>query len=176
MIVWVNGAFGSGKTTLAEELQRRLPEALFFDPEYVGYVLRKWVPMPPSGDFQDIPLWRTLVAQFAVGMRRQYGQPLIVPMTLIDPLIRAEILGHITAAEEEVLHVFLEVPAGVLRRRIAEQVLDEDPQADAAARAFRSSNVERGVAARADLPGDTLVLRADLHTPHELAEQVLAAM
>jgi hypothetical protein len=42
MIIWINGAFGAGKTTLAEELQRRLPEAMPFDPEYVGYTLIKW--------------------------------------------------------------------------------------------------------------------------------------
>ena len=31
MIVWVNGAFGSGKTTLVEELRRRRPAALVYD-------------------------------------------------------------------------------------------------------------------------------------------------
>ena len=28
MIIWINGGFGAGKTTLAEELHRRLPEAI----------------------------------------------------------------------------------------------------------------------------------------------------
>lgn len=28
MIIWINGAFGAGTTTLAEELHRRLPDAL----------------------------------------------------------------------------------------------------------------------------------------------------
>lgn len=41
MIIWVNGAFGAGKTTLGQHLHRRMPEALEFDPEYVGYLLRK---------------------------------------------------------------------------------------------------------------------------------------
>jgi uridine kinase len=40
VIVWINGAFGAGKTTLAGELHRRLPDALAFDPEYVGYLER----------------------------------------------------------------------------------------------------------------------------------------
>ena len=40
MIIWINGAFGAGKTTLAEELSRRLSEAVLFDPEYVGYLSR----------------------------------------------------------------------------------------------------------------------------------------
>jgi hypothetical protein len=65
MIIWINGAFAAGKTTLAEELERRLPDAMPFDPEYVGYILIKWVPPADSGDFQDIPLWRRLVADFA---------------------------------------------------------------------------------------------------------------
>jgi hypothetical protein len=54
LIIWLNGAFGSGKTTLTEELHRRLPDAVIFDPEYVGYVLTQAVPAP-TGDFQDLP-------------------------------------------------------------------------------------------------------------------------
>ena len=65
MIIWINGAFGAGKTTLAEELSRRLPEAVLFDPEYVGYLLRHWVPVP-TGDFQDLPSWRELVIATAL--------------------------------------------------------------------------------------------------------------
>ena len=41
MILWLNGSFGAGKTTVAHELQRRLPDAFVYDPENVGYFLRK---------------------------------------------------------------------------------------------------------------------------------------
>jgi hypothetical protein len=55
-------------------------------------------------------------------------------------------------------------------------VVENDPEADAEARAFRHDNVERAVAARHDLPDDTLVLRGDLQTPAELADLVLQAI
>lgn len=38
MIVWINGAFGAGKTTLVAELHSRWPDALVYDPEQVGGV------------------------------------------------------------------------------------------------------------------------------------------
>jgi hypothetical protein len=177
MIIWINGAFGAGKTTLAEELQRRLPEAMPFDPEYVGYILIKWVPPSASGDFQDIPLWRKLVAEFAIGMSADYGRPLIVPMTLVNHGSREEIFGLIRQAGLPVLHVFLDVPAEELRRRIDAQVLVEDnADQDAEARSFRHRNVERGVQARAGLPADTLVLPGERHTPAELADLVLRSV
>ena len=55
LIVWVNGAFGSGKSTLVDELRPQGPEALVHDPEMVGYVLREIVEVP-TGDFQDLRL------------------------------------------------------------------------------------------------------------------------
>jgi hypothetical protein len=177
MIIWINGAFGGGKTTLAEELHRRLPDALPFDPEYVGYILIKWAPPADSGDFQDIPLWRRLVAEFAVGLASEYGRPLIVPMTLVDAGYRDEIFGAIAKAGQELLHVFLDVPGPELRRRIEAQVLVEDnTEADADARRFRLGNVDRCVAARDGLSEDTLMLRGDEFSPAELADLVLKAV
>ena len=177
MIVWINGAFGAGKTTLAEELRRRLPDALSFDPEYVGYLLRQWAPLPASGDFQDMPPWRKLTAEFAVSLHREYGQHLITPMTLVEPTYREEVFELLAAADVPLLHVFLDIPAEELRRRIDAQVLDpHNAEADAQARAFRLRNVDRCVAARDALPAGTLVLRGDQHTPAELADQVLTRL
>ncbi len=168
MIIWVNGAFGAGKTTLADRLREKLPGALFFDPENIGHVLRLSVPGPDTGDFQDIPLWRELVADTALGLRRHYDRPLVVAMTLADAGYRAEVFGRIAAAGEPLLHVFLEVPEAELRRRI------EADQDEVSARSFRLRNVERCVAARDGLPPSTLVLPADHLGPGELADAVLA--
>ena len=89
MIIWINGAFGAGKTTLAEELHRRLPDAVMFNPEDVGHMLWQW--MRPAGDFQDLPSWRELVLAAALSLRRHQTDTLIVPMTLLRDGYRAQI-------------------------------------------------------------------------------------
>lgn len=176
VIVWINGAFGAGKSTLAQALHDRLPDALAFDPEYLGELVRRWVPGPVA-DFQDVPLWRRLTAEFAIGLYRDYGALMIVPMTIVDPGYRDEVFGLVERAGIDILHVFLDVPADELRRRIDDQVLrPEDPHQDAEARRFRLASVDRCVAARARLPHGTLVLRGDQFTPDQLADWVLAEM
>ena len=39
MIIWINGTFGSGKTTTAYELHNRIKHSFVYDPERFGYVL-----------------------------------------------------------------------------------------------------------------------------------------
>ena len=71
VIIWLNGAFRAGKTTLAEELHRRLPDAVVYNPEDVGLMLWKW--MPPNDDFQDLPSWRELVVATALTLISGYA-------------------------------------------------------------------------------------------------------
>ena len=40
MIIWLNGAFGAGKTQTAYELHRRLPGSYVYDPENAGFFMR----------------------------------------------------------------------------------------------------------------------------------------
>ena len=176
MIIWLNGAFGRGKTTLTRELHRRLPDAVIFDPEHVGYVLTQAVPAP-TGDFQDLPSWRHLVAEHALTLRRFHAATLIVPMTLVNRQYFGEIIGALREAGEDVLHVFLDVPADVLESRIRAQVIcPGDPEQDESNRQFRLRNIARCVAAAKEQPEDTLMLRSDLMDPSQLADAVLAAV
>ena len=172
VIVWLNGAFRAGKTTLAQELHRRLPDAVVYDPEDVGLMLWKW--MRPNGDFQHLPSWRELVVATALSLRRHQAETLIVPMSLIRDAYRAEILGGLADADEEVLHVFLEADAGVLRERLNARVTDRDREWDQAARDFGMTTVDEMMAAAARQPDGTLMLRSDRLTPAELADEVLA--
>ena len=172
MIIWLNGGFGAGKTTLAGELHRRLPDAVVYDPEEVGLMLWKWV--RPNGDFQHLPSWRELVVATALSLRRHHADTLVVPMSLIRDAYRAEILGGLADAGEQVLHVFLEVAADVLRERLNARVTQPGRDWDQAAREYGMTGVDEMMAATARQPGGTLMLHSDRLTPAELADEVLA--
>lgn len=44
MIYWINGAYGVGKSTVAETLQKKLAKAHIFDAEEVGNAVRDNLP------------------------------------------------------------------------------------------------------------------------------------
>ena len=172
VIIWINGGFGAGKTTLAQELHRRLPDAVVYNPEDVGLMLWKW--MPANGDFQHLASWRELVVATALALRRHHADTLIVRMSLIRDAYRDQILGGLANVGEQVLHVFLEVDAGVLRERLNARVTHPGRDWDQAARELGMTGVDEMVAAAARQPTGTLLLRSDRLTPAELADDVLA--
>lgn len=172
MIVWINGPYGSGKTTLVTEITRRRSDAVVFDPEHIGHLLRESVAVP-TDNFQDLPSWREIVVASLLSLQRHHPNLLLVPMTLISPPYRHEVLGALRAADVELLEVFLDVPADELRRRIEHRVLFDDPVRDADARKFCLSKLEEGVAAAGRVDRGTLVLKAGTLSPAQLAEAVL---
>jgi hypothetical protein len=95
-------------------------------------------------------------------------------MSLIRDAYRAEILGGLADAGEEVLHVFLEVDADVLRERLNARVTHPGKEWDQGAREFGMTGLDEIVAAAARQPDGTLMLRSDKLTPAELADKVLA--
>lgn len=174
MIIWINGGFGSGKTTLAAELRRQIPDSVVYNPEDVGLMLWKWI--PPNGDFQNLPSWRELVVATALSLRRHHADTLIVRMSLIRDGYRDEILGGLADAGEDVLHVFLEADAAVLRERLNARVTHPDGgEWDDFAREAGMTGLDEMVAAAARQPRGTLMLRSDRLTPAELADEVRKA-
>jgi AAA domain len=174
VIIWINGAFGAGKSALSEQLVPRLPGSLVFDPEEIGYALGRLVPASPTGDFQDLPIWRSMTLHALREVHRLYGGTIIVPMTLVQPGYVEEIIGGLLATEKPVLHVFLDVDAETLRSRIAAQVTHPDPAVDQRARAWRLAQVDRCVAARDTMPAGTVIFDSGAIRPEGLADEVVA--
>ncbi|KIE26464.1 TmrB-like protein [Streptomyces sp. MUSC 125] len=172
MIVWVNGAFGSGKSTLVDELRPRWPKALVYDPEMVGYVLREIVEVP-TGDFQDLRLWRRQVAELAVGLVEEYRRPVLVPMTLVNSGYVGEIFSAFKDAGINIHHFFLKVSREVLEKRIdGRSFTPDNPEQDERVRRWCKDRIGPCMAAADTLPSDTVFLDGEL-SPQELADLVL---
>jgi hypothetical protein len=173
-VVWINGAFGAGKTTLAHAPKALLPSSMLYDPELTGAMLRRTLPEPVPPDFQDIPIWRRLVAVTLIELHRAYPHPLIVPMTLVVPDYLDEIFGQLGENQMEVAHYFLDPGEAVLRQRIRDQVIvPSDPTRDEEVRQWRLEQIARCQAFARGLPSDMRKLDAT-RPPGELASQVLA--
>ena len=102
VIIWINGGFGAGKTTLAEELHRRLPDAVVYNPEDVGIMLWKWmrpnddgIPANPGAN-QSAREWALSRVDAAVAAAAR--QPAGTLLLRSDRLTPAELADEVLAA------------------------------------------------------------------------------
>ncbi|MBN6885835.1 adenylate kinase family enzyme [Cytobacillus horneckiae] len=111
MILWINGTFGSGKTTLSYELNDRIEGSFRYDPEKLGSHLMRTIPANVAeNDFQKYQAWRTMVCSMILELSmRLQGKIIIVPMTLTNKDYRHEIFSALKSNGLEVHEVLLEI-------------------------------------------------------------------
>ena len=146
MILWINGAFGSGKTQTAYELHRRLPDSFVFDPENIGYVIRGNVPESArTEDFQDYPMWRAFNFEMLDYIAKNYSGNIIVPMTVTNRKYYDEIIGRLSE-KYDVTHVILYAEKETLLKRLASRLEGQNSwaacQIDRCIRAFQEDITE----------------------------------
>jgi predicted kinase len=115
--VLLNGTFGVGKTTVARELRTLLPGSAVFDPEWVGFVLRR-LPGYARSDFQHLAAWRRLSVLGA----RLFGAlrgTVIVPMAFSELAYLEAMRSALAASGRPVLHFCLTASLEVVRARLA---------------------------------------------------------
>lgn len=95
-VIWINGSFSAGKTTVANLLVEQLPGAFLLDPEAIGAVLRDHL-VPESlypGDFQDLSLWRSFTRDAVLDAAERNDGVIVVAMTVARPDYFDEIIGQ----------------------------------------------------------------------------------
>ncbi|WP_339158311.1 AAA family ATPase [Paenibacillus sp. FSL W8-0186] len=119
LIIWINGAFGSGKTTIAYELNRRIPNSFVYDPENVGYFIRKNIPKEIlKDDFQDHVIWREINHSILQTINTEFPGIIIVPMTIVNPQYFNEIINNLRSNGFEVKHFTLLANREILLKRL----------------------------------------------------------
>ena len=118
MILLLNGAFGIGKTTLAEALIAERPEWVLFDPEDVGQVLRRALHrVQPVEDFQEYAGWGRLVVATARELR-ETGRDLVLPICIADRERYAAVVAGLRAVDEDLRTFCLLAPVEVVHARL----------------------------------------------------------
>lgn len=128
MIYWINGAYGVGKSTVAEQLKMRLAKAHIFDAEEVGNAVRDNYPKEcrHSIVFEGYPLWRELNYRLLKDINSKYDGDIIVPMTLILDVSYTEIIRRLIEDGIHVGYVILDGDRQTVHDRILKRGEDED--------------------------------------------------
>ncbi len=118
MLIWINGAFGAGKTWAAHKLQRRLGTGHVADPELLGFAMHRMLPKQARIDFQALPQWRGGVVATLIQAEATCDGPLIVPMSLVRDEYFDEIIGGLRSGGVDVRHYALIATPETLRKRL----------------------------------------------------------
>ncbi|MET8808252.1 NUDIX domain-containing protein [Streptomyces sp. NPDC004546] len=180
-VVWINGAFGAGKTSTARELIELIPNSTLFDPEVIGAGLTHLLPakrLAEVGDFQDLPIWRRLVVDTAAAMLAELGGTLVVPMTLLRQEFRDEIFGGLAARRIPVHHLLLAPAETILRERIAGREVPPDlPDGEIRVRQWSYDHIEPyRVALASWLTADAHLVDTSALTPYATAVRIADAI
>lgn len=123
MIIWLNGAFGSGKTTCAFELNRRLPNSFVYDPENIGYFIRKNTPKEShKPNFQDHEQWRSFNYEMLKYISSEYAGTIIVPMTINNRQYYEEIIQTLMDDGIMLKHYILYADKKTILKRLNKRV------------------------------------------------------
>ncbi len=170
MILFVNGPFGVGKTSVARALVEKTPNAMLYDPEVIGSVLRRVLgPVKKVDDFQDYALWRKLIVAVAPLLRTTSARTLVIPMTVwrrdyFDPIV-----AGLRRVDPDLACFRLTASESELVRRIS-----SDPE-DKGAYGWRMSHAEVCLSASRD-PAFGTEVPTDGLTPVEIADRILESV
>jgi len=118
-ILWINGAYGAGKTSVVEVLHEMLPGSFIYDPENAGSFIRSNFPNSLwKDDYQDYPLWREINFKMILQLVRDVQQTILVPMTIVKPECYDEIIVLLRGVSVDVRHFILRVDENTLRERL----------------------------------------------------------
>ncbi len=170
MIVFVNGPFGVGKSTVARLLTERISGAILFDPELVGMLLTRVLgPVEPVDDFQEYAAWRGLAVDVARRLIETYGRSLVIPMTIWRRDYFEEITNGWRQIDPALVCIRLTVSRNVLTSRILGR-----PDAEGG-HDWCLRHLDVGLAAASD-PAFGVAIPTDARTPNEIADAIMAAI
>lgn len=167
VILFLNGPFGVGKTTVAHILVEKLPHAMLYNPEEVGDFVRQLImPVEQADDFQDFALWRTLVVEVARHLRERYSRTLVIPMTIWHRQYFETITDGLRRIDSDLNCFRLTASKDIVESRILARPDSEGPHE------WCLAHLESGLAASRD-PAFGIEVQTDGCTPIDVAQTII---
>ncbi|HFU4203714.1 TPA: AAA family ATPase [Streptococcus suis] len=165
MIIWLNGPFGVGKSSLATFLHQQINNSYLYDPELLGDFLQHQLPkgVCPE-DFQDYSVWRQATYQIIFDLATKTDKIIIVPMTIYKKEYYQEIIQRLIKYNIPLEHYILLADKTTILERLDNRVNEDNIWAkrhlDICLKAFESQ-----------IPGQRL--NTDSLQPEEIAKEIL---
>jgi hypothetical protein len=167
MILFINGPFGVGKTSVARLLVQKMPHSMLYNPEAIGAVLHRVLgPFWKAADYQDYALWRPLLVGGARLLKTGSTRTLVIPMTVWRRDLFDLIVAGLRRVDPDLSCFRLTASRDVLIDRIASDTEDRD------AYGWRMAHVEVCMKSSRD-PAFGTEICTDGRTPVEVAGQIL---
>ena len=126
MIYWLNGAYGVGKTTVAEALQPLLRNAHIFDPEMVGNGIRDNYPDSLFCEtYEEYPIWLETNYKLLKDLYERYDGDIIAPMTLLQESSYTAIIGRLLGDGIPARYIYLDADEATLKHRMIDSGREE---------------------------------------------------
>ena len=169
MIIWIDGAYGVGKSTLAEKLHALLPNSFIFDAENVGNAVRENMPQSVyySETFEGYPLWFHVCNELLTELTDRFDGVVLVPMTLMRQESFARFAEPLREQGIEIVHVLLESSKKVIHDRILERGESED--------CWCMRHIDDCLSAQQHFE-DIIRVQSFGQTPEELAKEVIQGL
>lgn len=165
MIIWINGAFGSGKTQTAFELNRRLDNSFVYDPENIGYFFRR---NEPAGilknNFQDEPLWRMFNYEIIKHIVSKYNGYVIIPMTLYNKNYFEEIIGKLRDEHIKIDHYILGANRETILKRLSKRLEKKD--------GWAAKQIDNCISGFNELPGESFYIDTNTLSVYDVVEEI----
>ena len=168
MVIWLSGAYGVGKSTVAKVLAKKLENAMIFDAEEVGNAVRGNYPNAPYGYiFEDYPLWADFCRRLIRDVHDTFGKNIIVDMTLVRKSSKETIIDGLKKDGIDVYFFVLTASRQTIHDRILVRGEGED--------CWCMENLDMAMEKSAALDGAVYIDTQGVD-PDAIAEQILAAL